>query len=122
MKPLYGILAALTISVGGCATNQSVSGPPVAPVRPVVDDYFGIKVTDPYRYMEKLDDPAVQAWFKGQGDYTTAQLAAIPERSAILADVEKYVNAATARVSSAARVNGRYFYIKTLASESLGKL
>ena len=29
--------------------------PPVAPVRPVTDDYFGTKVVDNYRWMEKLE-------------------------------------------------------------------
>ncbi len=28
--------------------------PPVAPVKPVTDDYFGTKVTDNYRYIENF--------------------------------------------------------------------
>lgn len=30
---------------------------------PVVDDYFGTKVTDNYRWLEDLKDPNVQNWF-----------------------------------------------------------
>jgi hypothetical protein len=40
---------------GWCRSNfhaflhQRVNKPPVAEARPVVDDYFGTKITDPYR-------------------------------------------------------------------------
>ncbi len=37
--------------------------PPLAPVRPVTDDYFGTKMVDPYRYMENLKDPEVARRF-----------------------------------------------------------
>ncbi len=36
-----------------------VAGPPVAPVRPVEDEYFATKVEDPYRHMEDLKNPEV---------------------------------------------------------------
>ncbi|MUG93745.1 hypothetical protein F7734_15490 [Scytonema sp. UIC 10036] len=42
--------------------------PPVAPVQPVTDDYFGIKVTDNYRYMENFKDEEVQKWVKAQAE------------------------------------------------------
>src|SRR5438876_5053054 len=58
--------------------------PPVAPVRNVVDDYHGTKITDPYRYMENLKDPEVQQWIKGQADYTASVLKQIPGRDALL--------------------------------------
>src|SRR5215469_17794270 len=56
--------------------------PPSTPIKPVMDEYFGIKLTDPYRYMENLKDPEVVKWFKDQDDYTRAALARIPGRSA----------------------------------------
>jgi hypothetical protein len=56
----------------------------VAPIRPVTDDYFGTKVVDPYRYMENLKDPEVQAWFKAQDDSARAVLAKIPGRQQLL--------------------------------------
>ena len=64
-------------------TLVSAQTPPVAPVRNVVDEYWGVKVNDPYRYMENLDDPEVQAWIKGQADYTKAVLDRIPGRDTL---------------------------------------
>src|ERR1700674_5937150 len=56
--------------------------PPAAPLRPVTDDYFGIAIKDPYRYLENLDDPDVKTWLKGHNDYTLAETKKLPSRPA----------------------------------------
>jgi prolyl oligopeptidase len=56
--------------------------PPVADVKPVTEVLWGVKVTDPYRYMEALD-PTTRAWMKEQGDYTRAVFDAIKPRAAL---------------------------------------
>ena len=48
------------------------ASPPVAPVRPVTEDFFGTKVTDPYRYMENVADPVVQDWMRSQSAHARA--------------------------------------------------
>lgn len=53
---------------------------PVTERGPVVDNYFGTKVADPYRWLEDVDAPATLAWIKAQQAYTTPQLLALPER------------------------------------------
>src|ERR1035438_6854702 len=60
------ISVALAASAAVAQTPSTIAAPPVAKVRPVVDDYFGTKITDQYRYMERLDDPEVAQWLKGQ--------------------------------------------------------
>ena len=60
-------------------------GQPVAPVKEVDDTYWGVKVADPYRYMEDLKSPHVQGWMKGQAAYTDSVLSRIPIRDEILA-------------------------------------
>ena len=68
---------------------QKSATPPVAPVRPVTDDYYGTKVTDNYRYMENLKDPEVQAWMKAQNDYTHTTLESIPGSAKLLARIRQ---------------------------------
>ena len=103
--------------------DSAPATPPPAPVRPVTDEYFGVKVTDPYRYMENLKDPEVAAWFKAQSDYTRSVLDHIPGRAALLARIKTLDESAPARVTDLRRLpGGRYFYQKRLASEDLAKL
>ena len=47
---------------------------PKTAVHPVVDHYHGVAVTDPYRWLEDGDSPAVQAWSTTQNDRTRAYL------------------------------------------------
>jgi prolyl oligopeptidase len=101
----------------------AIPPPPVAPVRPITDDYFGVKIVDPYRYMEDLENPEVIAWFKGQNEYTRAVLASIPGRDPLLARIKTLDEGAQARVSDLRRLPGdHYFYQKRLASEDVPKL
>ncbi len=115
MKQLLLLMAACALTAG--------AAPPPAPMGPATDDYFGTKIVDPYRNLEKLDDPTVQAWVKSQADYTRQTLDSLPGRAALLADIQKYGNAAPASVFDVWRIAGdRYFYLKTLAEGNLAKL
>src|SRR5580692_9898616 len=61
-------------------------GPPVAPVRPVTETYYGVKVTDRYRWMES-EDAEWQTYVRAQGAYTASVLAKIPGRDRIAAAI-----------------------------------
>jgi prolyl oligopeptidase len=76
----------------------AAGGPPVAPVKPVSEDFFGTKVTDRYRWMEDGKDPAFRSWLLGQNDYARKKLAAIPGRDKLAADIAR-VSGALAIVS-----------------------
>jgi len=117
---LIGNPMALRAQAG--AVSSPISSP-VAPVRPVTEDYFGSKVVDPYRYMENLNDPEVQAWFKGQDDFTRSVLARIPGRERLLYRIKELDQSAPYRVQGVQRMEGeKYFYEKVLSSEEVGKL
>jgi prolyl oligopeptidase len=76
----------------------------------VVDDYFGTKVPDPYRWMEDLDSPEVAAWLEAENALTFSYLDRLPlrdrlrERITALWDYPK--------TSMPVREGGRYFYAR----------
>jgi prolyl oligopeptidase len=121
---LLGYLATVTAPRGATAQDFAAnSRPPVAPVRPVVDDYFGTKVADPYRYMENLNDPEVAAWMRAQNAYTRGVLAHIRGRDELLVRIEQLDESVPARVGEVKRLsNGRCFYLKSLSKDSVFKL
>ena len=94
---------------------------PVAPVRPVTDTYFGTQVVDPYRWMEDLKSPEVQAWMKAQNDYTRDYLSKLPGRDALIKRVLDLDNAST-RIGGLSIFGGRYFYFKVTPKDQTPKL
>ena len=105
----HALLTVLASAVVGTAAHAA-DGPPVAPVRPVTETYFGTPVVDPYRYLEDLKDPAVQAYMKAQAAYTQDVLAKIPGREALLDRIHALGNADTRR-GSVVRRGQRFFYL-----------
>lgn len=119
---LTALAAALLIAAPRQASN-TITAPPVAPVRMVNETYFGVTVPDPYRYMEDLKDPQVETWFKEQNAYTRAVLARIPGRAPLLDRIKTFDEGAPARVTDLRRLPGeRYFYQKRLASEDVPRV
>jgi len=70
-------LAGSALMMASCVVSTekaaSLSFPPTEK-RPVVDEYYGIKVVDDYRWLDDLDDPAVRRWNDDQNRYTRARL------------------------------------------------
>jgi prolyl oligopeptidase len=99
----------------------ALDAPPVAPIQPVTDDYFGTRVVDNYRYLEDLKDPQVQAWMKAQAEYTHAQLDLLPGRQALLDRIHELSNSDTRRVAFVRR-GQRYFYLLVEPNAGLPKL
>ena len=110
MRRLLGIMLPLLFLTPLAATAQSEL--PKTPVRPVTKEYFGVKVVDPYRWLENTSDPEVIAWMKAQNDFTRAVLARIPGRDALLDRVKALDNAGNV-VSGLQVWGGHYFYYKT---------
>ena len=82
MRRLTEFLFVLAVIGSDLAVAQSKL--PNAPVREVTDDYFGTKVTDPYRWIENTKDPEVAARMKAQNDYTRTVLASIPGTTSLI--------------------------------------
>lgn len=83
---------------------------PPTPVAPVTDTYHGDVVTDPYRWLEDSDSPAVQAWTAEQNALTEAWLSAIPARQRIRARLAELL--AIGVLGCPTPVRGRYLYLR----------
>jgi prolyl oligopeptidase len=79
-------ILAVTVLVSLAAYSLGVvaaDGPPATRVETVVDTYHGVPVADPYRWLERAEDPAVHAWTTAQTSYARAYLDALPFRAAL---------------------------------------
>jgi prolyl oligopeptidase len=119
-----GILSGLIVVLCVCAAVRAAGeGPPVAQVREVVEDFYGVRVSDPYRYFENLSDPEVRRWIDGQAKYAAEVLAGIPGRDVLLKRIAELDAGAPYRISVVRRwANGDLHYLKRMASENLDKL
>jgi len=65
------------------AESADAKPPPTAKQAQVFDDYYGTKVSDPYRWMEDTKDPDLLPWLKAQDAHTRAVLADVPGQAAL---------------------------------------
>jgi len=72
-----------------------------------VDTYFGVKVPDPYRWLEDDNAPETMKWVEAENKVTFKYLGKIPFRSKIKARLEKLFN--YPRYGAPFR-NGRHFF------------
>jgi prolyl oligopeptidase len=114
-----GVLVGLMIAAGiGAAT---IPPPPAAPIEPVVDEYFGTRVTDNYRWMEDRSAPRFVDWIKGQDSYARAVLKEIPGRDELLRRVAAH-SAGGVVASDARLAGGKTFYLKRAPGEESFRL
>ncbi len=73
-----------------------------------VDDYHGVKVADPYRWLEQADSAETKAWVEAENKVTFAFLNTIPERERIKARLTKLWD--YEKFGAPSRHGNRYFY------------
>lgn len=86
------------------------NGYPQTATGDTVDTYHGVRVEDPFRWLEESDSPPVLEWIDRQNAYTGRYLDAIPFRSAMKDHLRETWN--YTRYSNAFRAGGRYFTFK----------
>ena len=75
-----------------------------------VDNYFGTKVADPYRWLEDDNSDETKAWVKAENKVTFDYLHKIPARKKIINRLSEVLN--YERYSTPIKKSGRYFYFK----------
>ncbi|MDJ1496677.1 prolyl oligopeptidase family serine peptidase [Cytophagaceae bacterium DM2B3-1] len=99
------------------------TAPPVIAPKPVTEEYFGVKITDPYRNVENLEDPEVKAWMKAQAEQARNTLDAIPGRQGLIDKMNEFDQRRAARITSLKILEtDRYFYLKTRPQDQQPKL
>ena len=113
--------AAVTLPTVAQTTGDAhaVASPTVHPAtakRPATDTYTGTsgpqRVSEDYRWLESLDEPAVKDWVTLQNTATRRVLDALPQRNAIRDELKQLIGQAPVTRSSLAYVGGRLFALK----------
>jgi len=65
---------------------------PDAPRVDQIDDYFGTRVADPYRWLEDVDSPQTQRWIAEENALAESVLETVPQRDAIRARLTEVWN------------------------------
>jgi len=75
-----------------------------------VDDYHGVKVADPYRWLEDLDSEETRNWVEAENKLSFGYLAAIPERNTLKERLTKLWN--YEKYGIPFKEGSRYFYTR----------
>jgi len=95
-------------SLSADSTAGSKPAYPVAKKGDQVDDYHGVSVPDPYRWLEDLDSPDTRAWVEAENKLTFGYLSTIPARERIKDRLTRLWN--YERFSIPFRKGNYYFY------------
>ena len=107
MRLPFAVAALLTISTMLPAEEAHLVYP-AARKSDQVDDYHGVKVADPYRWLEDDNSEETTAWVEAENKVTFAYLSAIPQREEFKERLTKLWN--YERFGVPEHQGGRYFF------------
>lgn len=117
-KKIFRVLLFLAFS----QTVNAQFNYPVTKEIPVVDNYFGTKITDNYRWLEDLNDTTVKTWIKAQADFSSNMLDKITGKDILLKRMKEFQQMSGDIFGKIVQVGNTYFYAKTAKGENLSKL
>src|SRR5262245_34852132 len=104
------MLPALAFAALGAAPGVAAADPPVTRTEEVVDELHGVKVADPYRWLEDGSKDDVRSWVDAQNAYTRGLLDARPGRASTRARLAQLLSIGT--LTAPTPKGGRYFYTR----------
>ncbi len=107
---LLALSSCATHGPGRTARGLPKSAYPITPQTNLVETLHGVRVADPYRWLEDENAPATKAWVEAENKVTFAYLAGIPEREAIKRRLTQLWN--YERYGVPVKQGGRYFFSK----------
>jgi prolyl oligopeptidase len=109
MVPKFGLsLLSLIVLCCGSAAAEPMTNYPPARREAALDDYNGVKVADPYRWLEQLDSSETREWVKAEAQLTDSYLAKIPARQSIERRLTELLN--FEKFGMPFHKGARYFY------------
>jgi prolyl oligopeptidase len=111
MRRLMSSILLLSLS-GAIAVAQDAKKPSYPPTKKdnVTDVLHGVKIVDPYRWLEDGKSEAVQAWVDQQNKLTQTILGSVPGRDMIRTRLSTLLEIGSLGTPTPAK--GRYFYTK----------
>lgn len=109
MPPRRLLCAVLALAPALAAVNTE--HPPATPKDKTVTDYYGVKVADPYRWLENANSPQVKKWISAQNAYTDQVLSSYPESQTMARRVAQLALTSTVR-SEPKLVAGKLFFLQ----------
>ena len=113
MRPL--IFSFISLSLAMAAETI-----PETPKVPVTETIHGVKITDPYRWLEDQDSPQTREWLNKQMAFTKSVLATYPGQEKIEKRLSELLRVDAVSIPS--EHGGRYFYTRRPASASQSML
>jgi prolyl oligopeptidase len=95
LKSIAKMAGALALAFSAAAALAALPALPATPTGNTVDIIQGVRVADPYRWLEDWNDPKVQAWSDAQNTRTRAFLDPLPGRAGVQTQLTQFIKAAS---------------------------
>jgi prolyl oligopeptidase len=100
--------------------ESSLPPPPKTRTDTVVDVIHGVRIPDPYRWLEDQQSPETRAWINAENRYTNSLLDSWPRRAALKQRLTQLMKIDT--IGLPMERGGRYFFRKRLGDQDQGVL
>ena len=107
-------LASAALAILSCG-GPSLGPPPATEVEMVEEVLHGVKISDPYRWLEDGESDKTRQWIEAQVEYTDGYLEQLVERDAIRGRMAEIL--ASGSISTPREAGGRYFYSRRDGSQ-----
>jgi prolyl oligopeptidase len=111
------MLLATLVAMPAAAQKLPAGCPPKAYRDNVVDVLHGVRIADPYRWLEKQYSPQTRTWIKAEDRCTYGVLDTLPTRKQLTEQLGKLMR--TEDVGVPIERNHRFFYMKRAPDQSL---
>ncbi len=107
---VFGLITVSILAISCGPKPQQASQYPQAKKVDSVDNYFGVSVADPYRWLENDTAAETAEWVQHENEVTHSYLDRIPYKNQVKQRIEKLVN--FERISAPFHKGGYYYFFK----------